>query len=104
MDSLPLPPSPQPTAAMPPPGSNAARVKQAAQDFEAVFLSQMLMPMFNTVEVDPEFGGGSAEETWRGVMVEEMGKQIARAGGIGLAPIVEQEMLKLQEVSNGKHD
>jgi len=104
MDSLQLAPAPLPKTAMPPAGSSAARTKQAAQDFEAVFISQMLTPMFNTVEIDPEFGGGNAEETWRGVMVEEMGKQIARSGGIGIAPVVEQEMLKMQEVSHGTHD
>jgi Rod binding domain-containing protein len=76
--------------------------KKAAQDFEAVFLAQMLQPMFDTVEVDPMFGGGSGEETWRGLMVEEMGKQIARSGGVGLADFVEKEMLRLQEVADGK--
>lgn len=75
---------------------------QAAQDFEAVFIAQMLTPMFNTVDVDSEFGGGNAEETWRGVMVEEIGKHIARNGGFGLAPAIEKEMLRLQEVADGK--
>lgn len=87
--------------AMPTAGGSQARIKQAAQDFESVYIAQMLAPMFNTVEVDPEFGGGNAEETWRGLMVEEMGKQIARSGGLGLAPAVEREMLRLQEVADG---
>lgn len=101
MDSIALAPAPQPKAAMPPPGSSAARIHQAAQDFEAVYISQMLTPMFNTVDIDPVFGGGNAEETWRGIMVEELGKQVARSGGLGLAPIVEREMMKLQEVADG---
>lgn len=82
-----------------PQGPNA---KQAAQDFEAVYLAQMLKPMFDTIEVDPLFGGGAAEETWRGMMVEEMGRQIARNGGVGLADFVEKEMLRLQEVADGQ--
>ena len=81
----------------------AAQVKQAAQDFEAVYIGQMIKPMFDTIEVDPMFGGGQAEETWRSMMVDEMGKQIARNGGIGLAPVVEKEMLRLQEVADGTH-
>lgn len=81
--------------------AGAAKAHQAAQDFESVYLAQMLAPMFNTVEVDQEFGGGEAEETWRGIMVEELGKQIARSGGIGLAPVIEREMLRLQEVADG---
>lgn len=78
------------------------RIHDAAIDFEAVYLGEMLKPMFETVEVDSTFGGGSAEETWRGMLVEEYAKSIAKGGGIGLASSVEKEMLKLQEVANGK--
>lgn len=85
------------------PDKSTLRSKQAAEDFEAVFISQMLQPMFDTVETDGMFGAGSAEETWRAIMVEEIGKQMAKAGGIGLAPVVEKEMLRLQEVANGTH-
>lgn len=82
---------------------NAAARQQAAEDFEAVFISQMLMPMLNTVEVDPMFGGGHAEETWRGILAEETGKEMARAGGIGIADMVAKEMLKLQEAQEVPH-
>lgn len=81
----------------------AAARHQAAEDFEAVFLAQMMQPMFNTVEVDETFGGGHAEETWRGIMVEEIAKQTVKAGGIGLASSVEKEMLKLQEAQEAHH-
>lgn len=87
----------------PQPGKTREQTHAAAQDFEAVYLAQMLQPMFNTVEVDETFGGGTAEETWRGMMVEEMAKQISRTGGVGLASSVEREMLKLQEVADGTH-
>lgn len=87
----------------PQPGKTREQTRAAAQDFEAVYLAQMLQPMFNTVEVDETFGGGAAEEIWRGIMVEEMAKQISRTGGVGLASSVEREMLKLQEVANGTH-
>ncbi len=78
------------------------RIHDAAVDFEAVYLGEMLKPMFETVEVDSTFGGGSAEETWRGMLVEEYAKSIAKGGGIGLASSVEKEMLKLQEMADGK--
>lgn len=84
-----------------------ASVKQpnrtkTAEEFESVYLAQMLKPMFDTVEVDSEFGGGHAEETWRSVQVDEMAKQIARSGGIGLADVISKEMLRLQEVADGQ--
>jgi len=80
---------------------NMAQAQKAAMDFESVYLAQMLQPMFDTVDVDETFGGGSAEETWRGLQVEEVAKHMARNGGIGLADVVAKEMMRLQEVADG---
>ncbi|PPR79879.1 MAG: hypothetical protein CFH06_00213 [Alphaproteobacteria bacterium MarineAlpha3_Bin5] len=77
---------------------NVKEARKAAQEFEAVFISQMLKPLFESVEVEPPFGGGSGEEVWKGLQVEEYGKAIARAGGIGLADHIFAEILKMQEV------
>ncbi len=104
MDTLaPLPVLQSRPLTAPQPGKTREQTHAAAQDFEAVYLAQMLQPMFNTVEVDETFGGGAAEEIWRGMMVEEMAKQISRTGEVGLASSVEREMLKLQEVADGTH-
>ncbi len=75
--------------------NNAAR--EAAEQFEAVFLSQMLAPMFETVPTDGFMGGGHAEQVYRGMMVEEMSKELAKQGGVGIADSVYREILKLQE-------
>ena len=74
------------------------RMRQTAEDFEASFVSQMLRPMFEGISTDAPFGGGEAEATWRGFLLDEMGKQVARSGGIGLADQVVSQMLKLQEM------
>lgn len=76
-------------------GNDAAR--EAAEQFEAVFLSQMLAPMFETVPTDGFMGGGHAEKVYRGMMVEEMSKELAKQGGVGIADSVYREILKLQE-------
>lgn len=78
----------------------AKEVENAASDFEAMFLSEMLSHMFETTGVDPMFGGGEQEELWRGMMVQEFGKNIAMSGGIGLADTVKAQMLKLQEAAD----
>lgn len=75
----------------------AAKAEKVAQDFEAFFLGQVLQPMFASLSVDPPFGGGSAEEVWRSMMVDEMGKAMAKAGGVGIAAHVKREMLRMQE-------
>lgn len=73
------------------------KVRDTAQAFEASFLSQMLKPMFEGLSTEAPFGGGEAEATWRGFLVDEMAKQTARVGGVGLADRVVAEMLKMQE-------
>ncbi len=73
------------------------RIDGAARDFEAVFLSEMLKPMFEGIEVNEIFGGGKGEEIFSDMMVQEYGKKIAEAGGIGLASFVRNELIRQQE-------
>ena len=77
---------------------NGDKVDAKAQEFEAVFLSQMLQHMFDGVETDEMFGGGEGEDMVKSLLVDEYGKLIARTGGIGVADYVKREMLSLQEV------
>lgn len=84
------------------PVANEAAIESTAQDFESVFLSQMMEHMFASVPVNETFGGGQAEEIYRSFMMNEYGKLISRAGGIGIADYVKHEMLRLQEVG-AKH-
>ncbi len=77
---------------------SAVDIDLAAQEFEAVFLSQMMRHMFQDISTDHLFGGGHAEETWRSMLIEEYGKTISSAGGIGLADHVKQTLLGLQEI------
>lgn len=77
----------------------ADKSAQAAKDFEAVFISEMIKPMFDMIETDEMFGGGKGEEVFRGLMVQEYGKMIAAQGGIGIASHVQAELLKMQEQS-----
>jgi Rod binding domain-containing protein len=78
-------------------GKSTEQLKQAAQDFEAFFLSQMLQPMFKTVETDEMFGGGQGEDMWKSLMVDEYAKQIAKTGGVGIADQVMEVMIQAQE-------
>lgn len=80
-------------------GQSPEQMRKTAQDFEASFLLQMFKPMFEGLETDGAFGGGSAEETWRSFLLDAMAKQTVKAGGIGLADTVMTEMLKMQEQS-----
>lgn len=73
------------------------RAWAAAQDFEASFVSTMFQTMFEGIKTDGPFSGGQGENVFRSMLVDEYGKQMARAGGIGVADKVYGEILKLQE-------
>jgi Rod binding domain-containing protein len=72
------------------------KINDAAQAFEGQLLSLMMQPMFEGLSSTPPFGGGAGESTFRSFLVEAIGKQTAKAGGIGLARTVSAEMLKMQ--------
>lgn len=66
-------------------------------EFESFFLSQVLQPMFANVGGEPPFGGGHAEKIWQSMLVDQYGKSMAEAGGIGIADAVAREVLRAQE-------
>ncbi len=77
---------------------NLRDAQKVSEEFEAVFLGQMLQPMFENIEAAEPFGGSSSEKMWRTMQVEEYGKAIAKAGGIGIADAVFREIIKAQEL------
>ncbi|EIZ78717.1 hypothetical protein WSK_2765 [Novosphingobium sp. Rr 2-17] len=79
-----------------------AAAKQTAEKFEAVFLGQMTQLMMESVEVGDQFSGGHGEEMFRGVLAEKLGTAMAAKGGIGLAPAVMAQIIKMQGGSNGQ--
>ncbi|WP_025560646.1 rod-binding protein [Sphingomonas sp. UNC305MFCol5.2] len=69
---------------------------ETAKSFEAVFLGQMTQMMLESVDKG-EFNGGAGEDMFRGVLAEKLGTEIANRGGVGLAPVVLDQILKLQQ-------
>jgi flagellar protein FlgJ len=90
-------------SAAPLPPQQMAALKKNAQEFEAMFLSEMMGHMFEGVEVDDTFGGGRGEEIFRSLMINEYSQNIAKSPqGIGLANHVQQAMLEMQAKMNAK--
>ena len=73
------------------------KAHDAATQFEGFFVGQMMEHMMAGVDVNPEFGGGTGEETWRTMLNQEYGKQIAKSGKLGIADSVMKSMLRAQE-------
>jgi len=77
------------------PANGQAAARKTARDFEAVFAGQIARLMLESGDVG-EFGGGHGEEMFRGVMAEQIGAEMARGSGLGLAPAVMNQILRLQ--------
>ena len=73
------------------------KIDEAAQEFEAVFLAEMMKPMFEGIEVNELFGGGKGEEIFNDFLIQEYGKNMAATGGIGIATSVREELIRQQE-------
>lgn len=99
MDPITVTPTASQAAATPPTAPaidrNSAAYK-AAQDFESVFLGQMVAQMYTGLDAQGTFGGGFAEETYRSLLYQEIGRQMSASGGVGIADAVYAEMVKLQ--------
>ncbi len=74
-----------------------AEARKVAQDFEGFFLAQLLQPMFQNIGAEEPFGGGAGEKMWRSLQLDEYGKAMAQAGGIGIADAVMEQILRTQE-------
>lgn len=73
------------------------RMRAVAEDFEAVFVSEMIRPMFENIEAEEPFGGGPGEDIWRNLQIDEYGKAISKAGGVGIADAVLDQLIRMQE-------
>lgn len=85
--------------------ANAASAAKIGKQFEAQFVSQMFQHMFEGIKTDGLFGGGSGEEMFRSLLIDEYGKMVANRGGIngngsgfGIGAAVQKMLLKHQEV------
>ena len=74
-----------------------AKAKAAGEDFEAVFLNSMFQQMFAGVGQGP-FSGGNGANVWRSFLTDEYSKSFVKAGGVGIAPVVQRELLAQQEI------
>lgn len=71
------------------------KIDEAAQSFEASFLSTMMKSMFDGVSAG-QFGGGDGEEAFKSFLMDAFAKQTAKTANLGLSDQVRAEMLKLQ--------
>ena len=75
------------------------KAKATAENFESMFLNTMFQQMFTGIDGDGPFGGSGALKVWRSFLTDQYAKSFAKAGGIGIATDVYQELLRHQGIS-----
>ena len=75
------------------------QLKQKATELEGVFLTTLMSQVTSSANAQGQFGGGHAEETWRGMMATEQANEMAKAGGIGLSDSILRDLLSTQAAS-----
>lgn len=76
------------------------KLRKQATDLEGVFLNTLVKQMFSSIKTDSaSFGGGFAEDTWRGMQAEQISSDMATSGGVGLADQVMGALIAHQEAA-----
>lgn len=73
-------------------------LRAQADDFETMFLEQMLNRVFAAGGEEGMLAeAGPGAEAYRSMMVSEYAKLVTKSGGIGLSDQIYRELLKMQE-------
>ncbi|MEW5819971.1 MAG: rod-binding protein [Cyanobacteriota bacterium] len=77
---------------------NKDKLMKAAQDFEAVFINQLLQVMDQTIERSEFMHGGQGEKIFRGMFYQEIAKEIASnpQGNFGLGKQIYDQLSKYE--------
>lgn len=85
-------------AALAAPGTLQARARVAAQKFEGVLINNLFSSMFTGLSGEGPLGvNGTGGEAWRSMLIEQMANSVSKTGGIGVAPQVYRELVRVQE-------
>ncbi len=82
--------------------SDADRLRKTSQELEGVFLGMLMKSMRATVGTGGLFKEGMDTQTYRDMFDQEIGRTLARAGGIGLAQMVLRDQLLRQSGKAGE--
>ncbi len=86
----------QPKAALPKIQSSASKIREASEGFAAVFLSQMVEKMFESVNEDSFYGNSNGQDIFRSMATQEYAVSLSKTSP--LSDQIEQSLRRYQEV------
>ncbi len=78
-------------------GSNLEKLRKACTEFEALFLQEILKFMRQTIPVSGLSGSGTGKEIYQSLLDQELGKSLAKKGGLRIGEMVYKQMLRKEE-------
>ncbi len=81
--------------------SDSARMKAAAEELEGVFIGLLMKAMRSTVSQGGLFKDGADSQAYRDLFDQEIGRTLAKSGGIGLAAMILRDQALRQAESDG---
>ncbi|MFW6210924.1 MAG: rod-binding protein [bacterium] len=76
-------------------------IKEVSQEFESIFLGYLLQQMNKTVPENPLFGKSTARDIFTDMHHDNLAKEMAKSGGIGLASIIYNQLSKMPPPTDG---
>ncbi len=71
-------------------------IHRTAREFESVFLTEMLKPMFDGLDTNGLGGGGMGEEMFRPMLIQHYAEALSKSGGAGIADSLVRELMRMQ--------
>ncbi len=72
--------------------STPRTLREAAQEFESLFIAQVMKTMRGTVAQSGLMGSDSGQGIFREMLDQELSRQIAFAGGFGIGDMLYQQL------------
>lgn len=89
---------------------DVAKIGKLANDFEAMFIEQMLKGMRSSIQKSKLIDGGNAEDIYTSMLDSEYAKNMASQRSTGLADMIERQLLtsmgvksNASGIAQGKH-
>ena len=76
------------------------QARHAAEEFESVFLTEMMQPMFEGIGTDGIGEGGDGEQMFRPMLIEQYAAAISKSGAIGITSNILHELTRLQSAAH----
>lgn len=78
------------------------QLENVTREFESIFLSYMIKQMRKTIPEDALFGNSIAKDIFYDMYNDAISKELAKAGGIGLASILYSQLAKIEEAKSNE--